>query len=285
MREVVVLLVTFPPHTRGSTGSRACTTSLAPVSPAYAGIDLSAPHWAFGARSFPRIRGDRPHLRSRRERASLFPPHTRGSTGRIDSFYLLIEVSPAYAGIDLRRALQKKPRKRFPRIRGDRPRQAPPSHLDWAFPPHTRGSTVAVQSPETRTAVSPAYAGIDPIFIACILLYPSFPRIRGDRPRIVPEELAWNEVSPAYAGIDLTMRFGLLLSTSFPRIRGDRPARDIACTASPRFPPHTRGSTGERRTADYPPRVSPAYAGIDRLSGRRDQLRGSFPRIRGDRPC
>src|SRR5690606_24396779 len=51
-----------------------------------------------------------------------------------------------------------------------------------------------------------------------------------------------------------------------------------------RFPPHTRGSTWSAALRATPPRVSPAYAGIDPLSLLQEALHLGFPRIRGDRP-
>src|SRR5690606_31896558 len=91
---------TFPPHTRGSTWCRHARTSPRRVSPAYAGIDLSAQYIASFSSSFPRIRGDRPRSCERYHCTDGFPPHTRGSP--LCRAYLSYEklVSPAYAGID-----------------------------------------------------------------------------------------------------------------------------------------------------------------------------------------
>src|SRR5690606_27349478 len=70
----------------------------------------------------------------------------------------------------------------------------------------------------------------------------------------------------------------------FPRIRGDRPGDFATRVGVPMFPPHTRGSTAGARIGRSGAIVSPAYAGIDPLTLLRALARGSFPRIRGDRP-
>src|SRR5690606_6471435 len=80
--------------------------------------------------------------------------------------------------------------------------------------------------------------------------------------------LSWylrpRRVSPAYAGIDRPCLVGNGRLDRFPRIRGDRPFPCPGGGAWNGFPPHTRGSTCERRPLEGPRPVSPAYAGIDR---------------------
>src|SRR5690606_1945667 len=111
----------FPPHTRGSTCAHRSPRSRAPVSPAYAGIDLQDFAFCQEAGGFPRIRGDRPALKEHPEVAEAFPPHTRGSTRAFLAMWRAVVVSPAYAGIDLGKMRTTTRSSRFPRIRGDRP--------------------------------------------------------------------------------------------------------------------------------------------------------------------
>src|SRR5690606_18427665 len=91
-------------------------------------------------------------------------------------------VSPAYAGIDRRPSSPPRRRHGFPRIRGDRPPTAQRSFRPLRFPPHTRGSTLGGGMYAFTPEVSPAYAGIDRIFLVADILRVRFPRIRGDRP-------------------------------------------------------------------------------------------------------
>src|SRR5690606_27759313 len=149
-------------------------------------------------------RGDRPWRPWSMASFWWFPPHTRGSTRRSVAFSRAGRVSPAYAGIDRRRLrLRRRPR-RFPRIRGDRPQLQTLALQRIAFPPHTRGSTLARRHPCRWHSVSPAYAGIAPAAISYASPAAGFPRIRGDRP------WSW-----------------LVARGCFPRIRGDRPALPI----------------------------------------------------------
>ena len=195
------------------------------VSPAYAGIDPRGSLGVRGTPGFPRIRGDRPETSTRCRRRSAFPPHTRGSTeGRklpLDGMW----VSPAYAGIDRRHLLDAAADRRFPRIRGDRPKAANSRSMACGFPPHTRGSTWCA--------------------------------------RFTPSDFV---VSPAYAGIDLRLSVVCVTADRFPRIRGDRPRFTGCLLPKGSFPPHTRGSTVYALHGTMVVRVSPAYAGIDRLS-------------------
>ena len=294
----------FPPHTRGSTHNAAPLRLTAPVSPAYAGIDRRSSGASRSTCRFPRIRGDRPRWRARASSPSQFPPHTRGSTPDGSLAPPPEVVSPAYAGIDRKSALVHDHFTSFPRIRGDRPLLDRTTNGMSRFPPHTRGSTRETKAHRSAEAVSPAYAGIDRRPWPSCALRPSFPRIRGDRPRrlaagdseeefpphtrgsTLTAAFTWcsKSVSPAYAGIDPESASSNRKVSGFPRIRGDRPpyCRDGVTMAL--FPPHTRGSTGVVARTACLAGVSPAYAGIDRSRGRSSAQRACFPRIRGDRP-
>ena len=73
----------------------------AQVPPAYAGIDLHVKGYEPSDQGPPRIRGDRPEKKEKRQPLHGSPPHTRGSTLRAilgDGWEI---VPPAYAGIDL----------------------------------------------------------------------------------------------------------------------------------------------------------------------------------------
>src|SRR5690606_18620681 len=111
------------------------------VSPAYAGIDPAPPIRPPGREGFPRIRGDRPDRYDAWYLKMVFPPHTRGSTGIEWGPSSAAQVSPAYAGIDLRDAIYALGGACFPRIRGDRPDIELLPEGMRSFPPHTRGST------------------------------------------------------------------------------------------------------------------------------------------------
>ena len=182
----------FPPHTRGSTRSPTSRRSSPEVSPAYAGIDRDHGASPWSRVGFPRIRGDRPGPWCITMVPRRFPPHTRGSTPRWGASRSRNSVSPAYAGIDLRRAFDLGRLRGFPRIRGDRPYLPLSVEFHDAFPPHTRGSTFLATEKQREIDVSPAYAGIDRGDAACARAVSGFPRIRGDRPRIYLDAHLWH---------------------------------------------------------------------------------------------
>ena len=130
--------------------------------------------------------------------------------------------------------------------------------------PHTRGSTHSGGSCLPSANGYPAYAGIDPCAVGCVL----------------PEQ-----GYPAYAGIDLVQVRVTSAVYRLPRIRGDRPEACRVLAMCCRATPHTRGSTsaGERSVEDRS--GYPAYAGIDPASGASVGGSSGLPRIRGDRPA
>ena len=132
----------FPPHTRGSTHSTHASTWVDLVSPAHAGIDLVIDKRGRHSNRFPRTRGDRPPTQQFLTPATLFPPHTRGSTQDDHWLSCCVVVSPAHAGIDPETIATNKVMTCFPRTRGDRPQQGVTESASVWFPPHTRGSTL-----------------------------------------------------------------------------------------------------------------------------------------------
>jgi len=171
---------------------------------------------------FPRTRGDGPGLKGRTRRSGKFPPHSRGWTfsGRVrDAFGA---VSPALAGMDPALPGFRRKGKRFPRTRGDGPLAFSTASIHRWFPPHSRGWTVGKRLQEARAVVSPALAGMDPSRFRRMHSLTSFPRTRGDGPKILsvvpgdvefpPHSRGWTEregrrrslrdVSPALAGMD-----------------------------------------------------------------------------------
>ncbi len=211
-----------PPRTRGSTQPRFALLRSHPVSPAYAGIDPSPPPNTRSATGLPRVRGDRPKWGFALQLLDVSPPRTRGSTRHTPAGRQRPWVSPAYAGIDLKMRNQDFEIQRLPRVRGDRPLPVVVERVSIVSPPRTRGSTSGSGSRRCRCRVSPAYAGIDPITVACLIAPARLPRVRGDRPlypRMLDKacaspprtrgstpcaqaERGHSVVSPAYAGID-----------------------------------------------------------------------------------
>jgi hypothetical protein len=110
-----------PPPTRGSTRMITYWSRWHWGSPAYAGIDPGGTTSVRLGRRLPRLRGDRPGDAGPSTTVPRAPPPTRGSTRDRDGWRQRHGGSPAYAGIDPRRWSPIPPRRRLPRLRGDRP--------------------------------------------------------------------------------------------------------------------------------------------------------------------
>ena len=133
----------FPPHARGWTRILAAAANQMMVSPARAGMDRRLERVIITTTGFPRTRGDGPPAESAEVSGVKFPPHARGWTVCDVRQSDQAPVSPARAGMDLRRRLSCASRMGFPRTRGDGP-DAPFVRRDAGeFPPHARGWTLA----------------------------------------------------------------------------------------------------------------------------------------------
>ena len=132
---------------------------------------------------------------------------------------------------------------RFPRIRGDVPRNRETTMGRVQFSPHTRGCSGCRLLAATEVAVFPAYAGMFLWLVVAKLPGGGFPRIRGDVPQVYVLQakkpgfsphtrgcslassppFSYIPVFPAYAGMFRRLGAFLLSSSGFPRIRGDVP--------------------------------------------------------------
>src|SRR5690606_10968915 len=91
-----------PPRSRGSTRDSLRDRRDSGVSPAFAGIDRSLVTGDVMSMSLPRVRGDRPYIAVSRRANIVSPPRSRGSTRARGCSSVWADVSPAFAGIDLR---------------------------------------------------------------------------------------------------------------------------------------------------------------------------------------
>ena len=254
--------------------------------------------------SFPRERGDGPKGDGISSVIPVFPPRARGWTDHEVGIDQYLPVSPASAGMDLRRGCGAARMSRFPRERGDGPPRMWRWTLPVSFPPRARGWTANSAANTVRGTVSPASAGMDPY--APSLLYPArrFPRERGDGPwrrssaspewGFPPRARGWTSrsparilpkvVSPASAGMDHGGVIAESIDTRFPRERGDGPPSRTPPAGRFRFPPRARGWTAHRHRLEPRPRVSPASAGMDLSGVSIPGTKNRFPRERGDGP-
>ena len=236
--------------------------------------------------------------------SSGFSPHTRGCSCRRAYHRLFQHVFPAYAGMFRSTLPPSKSCNSFPRIRGDVPSDGHITLVRRRFSPHTRGCSRPNRRRGHQKAVFPAYAGMFRHSLAPNTPNASFPRIRGDVPKLLKTADDLREFSPhtrgcsanpqhcprslsvfpAYAGMFLIAQLVEPLSTSFPRIRGDVPDALSSSGYLCGFSPHTRGCSFGENLWLLRERVFPAYAGMFRSSRSRPDPRQRFPRIRGDVP-
>ncbi len=262
-RPARVRFLTAPPRGRGSTPHWIDSSRSSIGSPAWAGIDPGRWPAPRSGRRLPRVGGDRPRVRTDHWVYGLAPPRGRGSTSPRVDHVGVDRGSPAWAGIDPRRALALRRSSRLPRVGGDRPGSPTRAMLASAAPPRGRGSTPLQRGAPGARRGSPAWAGIDPGSTMGLLRSPRLPRVGGDRPfcrsergRVVraPPRGRGSTLragrrhvevagSPAWAGIDPAGRSRRRRGRRLPRVGGDRPEGVDAAALQAEAPPRGRGST------------------------------------------
>ncbi len=251
----------FSPPTRGWPDMEPPDCNRRDVFPAHAGMARVLA--ALNARTsrFPRPRGDGPRLGADPFMVLQFSPPTRGwpvlgGDERGESL-----VFPAHAGMARRRACSRSPANCFPRPRGDGPWQIWWLNERGGFSPPTRGWPEHSPTLEPTRTVFPAHAGMARSLFAAIAKRASFPRPRGDGPRLFdcgsqcflfsPPTRGWPGagirrcagmcVFPAHAGMARDLTHAIDSVKGFPRPRGDGPHYFFTPLFFWGFSPPTRG--------------------------------------------
>ena len=188
------------PHARGSTRFRGYCAGHYSGFPACAGIDpITTDEPAYPVR-LPRMRGDRPTSVGKYPTRRKASPHARGSTlGRSRGARGDVGF-PACAGIDPPKSGSRNGGRRLPRMRGDRPIKNTASPPFPPASPHARGSTQGVSMAQKTKTGFPACAGIDLTSPSSSRTRTWLPRMRGDRPRVVPSQEKTPLASPHARG-------------------------------------------------------------------------------------
>ena len=170
------------PPTRGWTHSARARCALWRGFPAHAGMDLRAADAHRLMPRFPRPRGDGPTIENVSTVVNAVSPPTRGWTRSYRTTAHDLRGFPAHAGMDLyaRRYLYRT--FRFPRPRGDGPKEWGGRGLRFTVSPPTRGWTVIRANQSRITAGFPAHAGMDRFIRSPQQAGTGFPRPRGDGP-------------------------------------------------------------------------------------------------------
>ena len=157
----------------------------------------------------------------------------------------------------------------FPRSRGDVPQMGRSCRRCKPFSPLTRGCSYLFRGGAERAEVFPAHAGMFRVNLPYMCLEVSFPRSRGDVPRLEclliesdgfspltrgcsgvhPTRPRGPAVFPAHAGMFLYEIDPVGGIACFPRSRGDVPGSVALSSISAAFSPLTRGCSACRAIA------------------------------------
>ena len=258
----------------------------------------------FTHRRFPRPRGDGPQVIPLVVIPPPVSPPTRGWTAQRRPRPTEKRGFPAHAGMDPRQGVGVAACDRFPRPRGDGPRDAASSARLHGVSPPTRGWTPGGCLNIWLELGFPAHAGMDRSRRSGASAIVGFPRPRGDGPvkdvswtgctGVSPPTRGWTGTGPravshrrgfpAHAGMDPRSSRRTATTVRFPRPRGDGPGAVDAVLRRRAVSPPTRGWTCKsgwswRRMGGFP-----AHAGMDPRKPFYPTKQHRFPRPRGDGP-
>ena len=169
--------------------------------------------------------------------------------------------SPRARGCSFSKGVHYVDHRRFPRVRGDVPKDDSSGLWEVKFSPRARGCSFLFPALGQILEVFPACAGMFPTLPPRSRIWASFPRVRGDVP-VAPNDCIFAEpfsprargcsrgpqrlhfcgtVFPACAGMFPLDEEKTLLGCRFPRVRGDVPTSPLVIRTMTKFSPRARG--------------------------------------------
>ena len=200
------------------------------------------------------------------------------------SYYTLEDVFPACAGMFLVKWCCWGRLNGFPRVRGDVPASAGTVTDNSSFSPRARGCSPLSLASYHLQLVFPACAGMFLGSSAKKNAGESFPRVRGDVPRIILVGCVGFPFSPRARGCSVNSYKNPEKMPVFPACAGMFPWAQYCADTRKGFP-RVRGDVPFTHTLRVPtPYVFPACAGMFLSSGFGGTRSWRFPRVRGDVP-
>ena len=169
-----------PPPTRGTLMVSDFKESLLGITPAYAGNTVLPTERYKILWDHPRLRGEHsvfvppyPNLRGS-------PPPTRGTHKSNDVFFIMLRITPAYAGNTYLSVGNTYMYQDHPRLRGEHRAYALSRPCTSGSPPPTRGTPLLIMLYFKIMGITPAYAGNTSAKNSNILSNWDHPRLRGE---------------------------------------------------------------------------------------------------------
>ena len=141
-------------------------------------------------------------------------------------------ILPVFAGMVPRRGSVPGYWSDSPRIRGDGPKVIHSAVVLCPFSPYSRGWSRPVRRLINLRLILPVFAGMVPEITRASGTPADSPRIRGDGPPGIAQQIHDVKFSPYSRGWSLFINKRLDGRNNSPRIRGDGPGRNIAGTSS-----------------------------------------------------
>ena len=246
---------------------------------------MAADSWR--RRDHPRLRGEKRRGFITRTYTHGSPPLTRGKEVERLLLFLLLGITPAYAGKRRREHPPQTAAEDHPRLRGEKRRRMQTAGTHIGSPPLTRGKVELLLGLILIMRITPAYAGKSTGWPWSGRGTRDHPRLRGEKRdarkvrsagRGSPPLTRGKGVSharlgkavgitPAYAGKSVSAIFLLPPLWDHPRLRGEKELPQIAAGCRRGSPPLTRGKGLQCISTLLKARITPAYAGKSRFLG------------------
>ena len=218
------------PHSWGWTDGFAIAGAWIRGFPALVGMDLSPSYFTVPELRFPRTRGDGPCFDILKWLTILVSPHSWGWTDDDDADVRKSPGFPALVGMDRLVSMMLWLSSRFPRTRGDGPRDGQRCQHGVKVSPHSWGWTSGRRGGGDKLFGFPALVGMDHPCPRGNVVGRGFPRTRGDGPDSAVPSSPVTPVSPHSWGWTRVRSMRGLSWLGFPALVGMDPIFRVRCS-------------------------------------------------------
>ena len=175
-----------PPHVRGKVDKSTYRNLQNRITPACAGKSLTATRAARSTGDHPRMCGEKPDCKAKRNPKKGSPPHVRGKEIGDPASCKPSRITPACAGKSFEEHGFVIGVWDHPRMCGEKLTTFDAGKLIPGSPPHVRGKAAVYAEPFTGSRITPACAGKRLRLTGICLLLWDHPRMCGEKPKKIP---------------------------------------------------------------------------------------------------
>ena len=197
--------------------------------------------------------------------------------------YLLVGITPAYAGKSFAKTIRVPQSRDHPRLCGEKCRLYAMQTAGTGSPPPMRGKELTFGRSAPRSRITPAYAGKRRRKSELPETLQDHPRLCGEKQTCYTAYSGKPGITPAYAGKSFQLGDVPAVQKDHPRLCGEKRRSEFLHTIPAGSPPPMRGKGVHAEPSAAVIGITPAYAGKSSCGGQTRFPCRDHPRLCGEK--